>query len=446
MKRSVHIVTLGCPKNQIDSEVMAGILLREGYSLSSSPGDAETIIINTCAFIQPATEESIEEIVHLGNLKRRGSCRRLVVAGCLPQRYGFALEKLLPEADLFIGTAEFPRITEHLLSLDKVPALSCRTIVSEPDFLMNSLHPRHIEKGTATAYLKLADGCSNRCTYCIIPSIRGAYRSRTPDDVLSEAEQLAGKGVKEIILTAQDTTAYGTDNGAKPTLAGLLKNLASIKTIQWIRILYGHPRHITDDLIETMGENDKICPYMDIPIQHIDDPILHAMNRHITETDIRRAIGRLRSRVPDIALRTSIIVGFPGEGRRSFQKLLDFLRETRFDHLGVFEYCREEGTPAWSFDRRISKKERHRRRAVLMEEQAAISSEIMKEAIGSVQQVLIEGPSDMEGYPLAGRTARQAPDIDGLVYVNAPGRGPGDMIQCRITSSDIYDLFGEECS
>ena len=355
---------------------MAAALADGGYLLTDRPEEANLILINTCAFILPAKEESIEEILRMAAWKRRGSgpCTHLVVTGCLPQRYGKGLEEALPEVDLFLGIAEAPQIARHLdglLSARERAGCRRRSVIGRPTFLMNAGHRRLGSALPPSAYIKIADGCSNRCSYCVIPAIRGKARSRAVDDVVREAEALAGRGVRELIVTAQDTTAYGRDLKGKPTLSLLLTELAAVDGLAWIRLLYTYPAHLTEELLRTIADEDKICQYLDIPIQHGDDAVLTAMHRRGDSALIRRVIGAARAIVPGVALRTSLIVGFPGETARRFENLLAFVREIRFDHLGVFTYSREEGTAAAALPSRISEKEKERRRSLVMEEQAA---------------------------------------------------------------------------
>jgi ribosomal protein S12 methylthiotransferase len=446
-ERNVHVVSLGCPKNLVDSEVMAAILADHGYRLTPGPEEARILLVNTCAFILPAREESIEEILRLAAWKKGGTgpCTHLVVTGCLPQRYGRELAEALPEVDLFLGISEIPRIGHHLDALLGAPAKARqrRLIAGKPTFLMNAGHRRLLAAPTHSAYLKIADGCSNRCAYCLIPAIRGRARSRPIDDLVKEAATLAGQGVREVIITAQDSTAYGLDLKGKPTLSRLLKELCGIDGIAWIRLLYTHPARMTEELLETMAGEEKICHYLDIPIQHSDDTVLKAMGRRGDNAQIRRVIAQARSLLPCIALRTSLIVGFPRETSRRFENLLAFIREIRFDHLGVFAYSREEGTAAAELPSRISEKEKERRRSMIMEEQGIISREINAALIGSCQEVLIDGAGELEGYPLLGRCRRQSPEIDGVTHVRGTEAEPGTIIPCRIVAADDYDIFAE---
>jgi ribosomal protein S12 methylthiotransferase len=441
--QKVHFISLGCPRNLIDSEVMAGLLNKSGRQLTEKSENADIVIINTCGFIDVAKEESLEEILTLAQQKKQiGRDLKIVVAGCLAQRYGKELLAEIPEVDLFIGTGEVGNIVRHVNNLEKNDFRRAN-IISKPQFLMNHHHPRIIPAKAATAYLKISEGCSNHCSYCVIPSLRGRARSRMPKDILREAENLVARGVKEIIITAQDTTAYGKDLKSRPRLSELLKDMAQIKGIRWIRLLYAHPAHVTDNLLKAIGDTRKICPYIDLPIQHIDDDILKSMNRRVTALQIKAVINLARLIIPNLALRTSLIVGFPGETKKRFEKLLDFVRETKFDHLGVFTYSREEGTLAAKMKSQISKKEKERRRDLIMIEQATISHAINKNLIGTIQEVIIEEKNDRPDFDFIGRCRRQAPDIDGITYLKGENAKIGSIVKCKIISADDYDLFGE---
>ena len=443
--KKIHIVSLGCPKNLVDSEVMADALAAGGYLLTDRPEEAAVILINTCAFILPAKEESIEEILLMAAWKRKGTgpCTHLVVTGCLPQRYGNTLEEALPEVDLFLGISEIPNIGRHLDDLFKTARRRRHSIIGKPTFLMNAGNRRLLSGPAHSAYLKIADGCSNCCSYCAIPAIRGKSRSRIIEDIVREAELLAEQGVREAIITAQDTTAYGLDRKGHPTLSRLLRALTKVNGISWIRVLYTYPAHLTEELLRTLAGEEKICRYLDIPIQHNDDAILMAMHRQGNIALIRNVIRKAREIIPDIALRTSLITGFPGETPRKFENLLSFIREIRFDHLGVFTYSPEEGTEAAAFPSRISEKEKQRRRDLLMEAQAGISSDINNALIGTRQEALVEGKSDLPGYTHVGRCRRQAPEIDGVTHIRGGAAQTGELVACRITAADDYDIFAE---
>jgi len=441
-KKTFHIISLGCPKNLVDTEVMAALLAGGGYRWVKSPAAAAIIIVNTCAFILPAKEEAIETILLAARYKRTAACRLLVVTGCLPQRYGHELAQALPEVDLFLGTAETPHIAGHLARLES-GAAAAAIVPDKPAFLMTAAHPRFLMTPPHTAYLKIAEGCNNRCSYCIIPAIRGPARSRPPGDILAEARKLAGQGVQELIIIAQDTTAYGRDLRGRPTLPRLLRELAALPGPAWVRLLYSHPDKITPELVRGLAREEKLCAYLDMPVQHIDDEILRAMNRRGDSRGIREAIRMIREEGPDIALRTSLIVGFPGETKKKFGRLLDFVREARFDHLGVFTYSREEGTAAAALPSRIPAAEKEERRGLIMEIQAAISGELLRQRVGTIETVLIEGQSARPGYPCVGRTRGQAPEIDGVTFVRGKKLHPGQLVSVRITAADEYDLFGE---
>lgn len=439
----LHIISLGCSKNLIDSEVMSGLLSQSGRQLVGKSEEADVVIVNTCAFINPAKEEAIEEILTLAEEKKKGRREfRLIVAGCLAQRYGKELLTQIPEVDLFIGTGEVANIVRHINGLDKEKA-SRAAVITKPDFLMNSQHARILSSTAASTYLKISDGCSNCCTYCAIPSIRGKARSRQPADILREAASLVDRGIKEIIITGQDTTAYGRDLKSRPQLSELLSDMAKIRGIKWLRLLYAHPAHITTDVLEAIAAGKKICHYIDLPIQHIDDGILKAMNRKVTSAQISDVIAGARRIIPDVAIRTSLIVGFPGETQRKFDRLLSFVRSTKFDHLGVFTYSREEGTGAAELKSQIPEKEKELRREIILNEQAAVSRAVNKTLIGKDLEVLIEEKSDRTDFAFMGRCRRQAPEIDGVTYVKTGKAQIGSIARCRIIAADDYDLFSE---
>ncbi len=443
-KTKVYIISLGCPKNLIDSEVIAGLLSQAGMELVNSSASADIVIINTCAFINPAKEEAIEAILQLAAEKKERKNRlHLIVAGCLAQRYGKELFAAIPEVDLFMGTGEVANVIRNIRRLtERKQQRAC--IITKPDFLMTSRHARVLSCSAASTYLKISDGCSNRCTYCVIPTIRGKARSRPPADILREAELLAKRGIKEIIITGQDTTAYGRDLPRRPRIGNLLNDLAMIGGIKWIRLLYAHPAHLTKETMRAIAGSDKICPYIDLPVQHIDDTILKAMNRRITAAEIKKTIALAREMIPDLALRTSLIVGFPGETQKRFDRLLDFIVETRFDHLGVFLYSCEEGTKAALLKSRIAEAEKERRRDVIMNEQASISGRINQGFIGGLEEVLIERKSERSDFPYTGRCRRQAPEIDGITYVQGKKIIPGEIVRCRIIAADDYDFFARK--
>jgi ribosomal protein S12 methylthiotransferase len=438
MKEKVCLVSLGCPKNLVDSEVILGLLSKEGYLLTTHPSEAEILIVNTCAFIEDATREAIETILSLTSYKKTGGCHLLIVSGCLPQRYGKILEKELPEVDLFIGTGDFQRLPQILKGKRKK-----KTFLSQPSFLYDEDTPRILSTSPSTAYLKIAEGCSNRCTFCTVPQIRGPYRSRKLRSVLEESRRLADQGVKELILIAQDTTAYGKDLRDGTNLEKLLKGLVKVDGLRWIRVLYSYPKtnYFTDGLLELMAQDQKICPYLDLPIQHIDDGILRRMGRRTESQEIRTLLKRIRTFIPAISLRSSFIVGFPGEGQSQFKALLDFVEESRFDHLGVFKYSPEEGTPASRLPNPIPEAVKEERLRTLMKLQKKISLEKYRQMVGSKMEVLVEGPGDQGGV-LQGRLQTQAPEIDGCVFLKGKAR-PGDWVEARIIQALPYDLVGQ---
>jgi ribosomal protein S12 methylthiotransferase len=440
-QEKVNLVSLGCPKNLVDAEVMLGYLAREGYGVTTDERDADIIIVNTCSFIKEAKQESIDTILDLADRKHDARCRLLIVTGCLPQRYQEELAKELPEVDIFVGTGDYPRIAE-IIAEHRTSAGQLR-YTGDPNFLYDEHLPRLKSSPYYSAYLKIAEGCSNRCSYCVIPSLRGGFRSRPLDLLLEEAGTLVAGGVKELNLIAQDITAYGSDLAPGTSLEMLVGELAKLEGLSWIRLLYVYPDGITDGLIRLVKNEAKVCKYLDIPLQHISDPVLKRMNRRSSEADIRSLIARLREEIPDLALRTSLIVGFPGETEEDFKKLLHFVEEVQFDRLGVFCYSREEGTPAAVMPDQVSerlKRERHRK---LMRTQARVSFKRNRRLIDTVEQVIVEGYSEETELLIKGRSSRQAPDIDGQVYITAGNARPGDIVNLRITDSSDYDLIGE---
>ncbi len=436
MKQTFYLVSLGCPKNLVDSEVMLGLLSREGYFLTRDPSKAEILIVNTCSFIQDATQEAIDTILQLSRYKKEGRCKRLIVSGCLPQRYGKTLEKELPEVDLFVGTGAFQKLPEILTQKSKK-----KSHLNLATFLYDEKTPRVLFTPSFTAYLKIAEGCSKSCTFCTVQKIRGPYQSRSLLSICKEAKRLADQGVQEIILVAQDTTAYGEDLQDGTNLEKLLKELVEVNGLRWIRTLYAFPRpsHFTERLLETIAQEEKICPYLDIPIQHIDDGILRRMGRKSKGQEIRSLIQKIRSFIPKISLRSSLIVGFPGEGEIQFNSLLEFVEETRFDHLGAFKYSREEGTPASRLPNQVPEEVKEERLGILMEHQMKISSKKHKGMIGKSVEVLVEG-EDPKGT-FKGRLNTQAPEIDGCVFLKGEAK-PGDWVMAKIIQAQPYDLTG----
>ena len=440
-KEKVSLVSLGCPKNLVDAEVMLGYLSRKGFEVTTDERDADIIIVNTCSFIKEAKQESIDTILDLADRKHDARCRLLIVTGCLPQRYQEELARELPEVDIFVGTGDYPRIAEIIAEKGESPEQLRYT--GDPNFLYDDELPRLKSSPYYSAYLKIAEGCSNCCSYCVIPALRGSFRSRPLEKLLDEARGLVAGGVKELNLIAQDITAYGKDLPGEVSLEGLIEQLAGLEGLHWIRLLYAYPDGVRDSLITILKKEEKVCKYLDIPLQHVSDPILKRMNRRTSEAEIRELIAKLRTDIPGITLRTSLIVGFPGETEEDFVKLLHFVEETQFDRLGVFCYSREEGTPAAGMPDQVServKRERYRR---LMRAQARASFKRNRRLIDTVEQVIVEGYSEETELLLKGRSSRQAPDIDGLVYITAGDAKVGDIVSLRITDSSDYDLIGE---
>ncbi|HEX5773588.1 MAG TPA: 30S ribosomal protein S12 methylthiotransferase RimO [Geomobilimonas sp.] len=440
-KEKVSLVSLGCPKNLVDAEVMLGYLANEKYEITTDERDADIIIVNTCSFIKEAKQESIDTILDLADRKHDARCRLLIVTGCLPQRYQEELAQELPEVDIFVGTGDYPRIAEIIA--EKEGTDEQLRYVGDPNLFYDENLPRLKSSPAYTAYLKIAEGCSNCCSYCVIPSLRGSFRSRPLARLLEEARTLVAGGVKEINLIAQDITGYGQDLPERPTLEELIRELAKIEGLVWIRLLYAYPNGIRESLIEVIRTEPKVCKYLDIPLQHISDPILKKMNRRSTEEEIRALITRLREEIPGVALRTSLIVGFPGETDDDFKKLLRFVEEAQFDRLGVFCYSREEGTPAAEMPEQVSERVKRERYKKLMRAQARLSFRRNRQLIDTVEQVIVEGYSEETELLLRGRSARQAPDIDGQVYITAGNADVGDIVNLRITDSSDYDLIGE---
>lgn len=440
-KQKVSMVSLGCPKNLVDAEVMLGCLDLKGYEITTDEKDADIIIVNTCSFIKEAKQESVDTILDLADRKQDGRCRLLIVAGCLPQRYQEELANELPEVDIFIGTGDYPRIAEILAEREQTD--SQVKYIGDPNYLYDADLPRLKSSPSYTAYLKIAEGCSNCCSYCVIPSLRGSYRSRPMAKLIEEAKRLVTSGTKELNLIAQDITRYGSDMEDGMTLETLIRELAKLDGLRWIRLMYAYPDGITDGLIDLIKTEEKVCKYLDMPIQHISDPVLKQMNRRSGEEDIRSLIAKLRTEIPAIALRTSIIVGFPGETDEDFRKLLAFVEEAQFDRLGVFCYSREEGTPAAEMPDQVSERVKRERYKRLMKAQARVSFKRNRALIDTLEQVIVEGFSDETDLLLKGRSSRQAPDIDGMVYITAGNADVGDIVTIKITDSSDYDLIGE---
>ncbi len=436
---SFYLVSLGCAKNRVDSEVMLGALQQAGWQFVEDAAAADVLLLNTCGFIQPAVEEAIEEILALATVKKTAPEKKLVVVGCFVQRYKHSLQEELPEVDLFVGT-EGPELIVSLMDKMCAGALSEKVVLPQR-YLMSSRSPRQLTT-SHMAWLKITEGCNNRCAFCKIPSIRGALRSRAMDDLVLEARRLEQQGVKELCLIAQDTTAYGDDLQQQDTLENLLERLLGQTSIPWLRVLYLYPNGVTDGLLSLFSEEGRITPYLDIPFQHASNPVLKRMNRHHTAEDLEVLISRLRGRIPDIALRTTFLVGFPGESEEDFQELVQFLSRHQLNHVGVFPYCNEDGVAASRFDNQIPEEERLRRQQYLLDIQRDISRNIQQRYVGRVEPVLVVGVSAESDLLLAGRTRFQAPDVDGIVYINDGTAAPGEIVDVEITEAHEYDLVG----
>ncbi|MBI5748120.1 MAG: 30S ribosomal protein S12 methylthiotransferase RimO [Nitrospinae bacterium] len=437
--KKIGMVSLGCPKNTVDSEIVLGSLADKGYSVTSDEGDADVIIVNTCGFIDSAKEESIDAILEMAEYKRKGNCQKLVVMGCLSQRYKDELLKEIPEIDYLVGAGDFKGVAEMIESKNGIK----KSKVREPVFDFNENTHRVLTTPRYTAYVKIAEGCSNRCSFCIIPKIRGPFKSRNVDSIVREAEILSDKGVKELNLISQDTTMFGADTGLKNGLSELLKRLIKIDGVRWIRLLYCYPTFLNDDIIEIMKNEEKICKYLDLPLQHSHDDILKAMMRQEREGEIRDLIYKIRDAIPDIAIRTAFIVGFPGETDRHFEHLSSFVKEMKFEHLGVFTYSPEEGTKAAEIPNHVLEDVKNKRKDAIMEIQKRVSLEKNKKFIGTTQDVIVEETTGSDEFLISGRMQTQAPEIDGVVYIEKSEVRAGDILPVKITKAMEYDLIGE---
>ncbi len=430
----VGFISLGCTKNLIDTEMTIGLFREHQYTIVNDTNEAEIIVINTCGFIESAKQEAINTILEMAEYKTKGTCKYLIVMGCLVERYIKELRRTLPEVDLFIPIKDYDKLWEKIDTLIDPKKLNLHT--TQLDY-----KNRVITTGKITAYLKIAEGCSNRCTYCAIPYIRGKYVSRPFEEILEEAKNLANKGYKEIIVIAQDTTKYGIDLYGKPKLAELLEEISKIEGIKWIRFLYAYPESITDELIETVKNNEKICKYFDIPIQHISDSVLKRMNRKTTGEDIKQIILKIKKEIPEAILRTTLIVGFPGETEEDFQKLIKFIGEAYFDKLGAFKYSKEEGTPAAKLPNQIHYKTKIKRYNKIMELAQKISKQKLQDKIGQEYEMLIETETFDKRY-YVGRTYMDIPEEDGLVFI-PKSNIQNTWIRIKITNVKNYDLIGE---
>jgi ribosomal protein S12 methylthiotransferase len=473
--QKVGFVSLGCPKNLVDTEVMMGILARAGAELSPRAEDADVIVVNTCSFIESAQQESVNTILEMAEHKTSGRAKKLVVAGCLVERFRDEIRKRIPEVDAVVGTGELQNILEAtgigeaparltptkpaspFVVLNSRPEGDARVtqgrfsrgqwdgaIADLPNYLYDDETPRILATPKSTAYIKIAEGCDHPCTFCIIPQLRGQFRSRRFESVVAEAERLAHSGVREITLIGQDTTCYGEDFGLKDGLALLLDKLANIENLRWIRFLYAYPNKITGKLLETIASSEKICSYMDVPLQHASAPVLKRMKRGGGGEVFLRSIAKMRRAIPDLTLRTSFIVGFPGETEKEFEELCEFVREAQFDWMGTFSYSDQEGADAYGLDKKLSVREIERRRKHLMGIQRRISKMKKKALVGQEFDLLLEGTSEETDLLMEGRTSMHAPEIDGKVFVNEfpeeTEPQPGEFYRCQITEAHDYDL------
>jgi len=437
MGAKVFLQSLGCPKNLVDSELMLGLIARDGAEVVFDPEAADVLIINTCGFIGDAKKESIDAILELARFKQADPVKRLIVTGCLVQRYGAELQATLPEVDAFLGTGDFTRL----------PQILANGVCSDASAYGGAAHllpdvtiPRVRTGHFFSAYLKVSEGCDHRCSFCIIPKIRGRHESRSIESVVAEAEALAADGVIELNLIAQDLTAFGRDRRDGSSLSKLLRSLTRIDSLRWIRLLYTYPRYVTDELLQTIASEEKVCRYIDMPLQHVSDHMLRRMRRERDGASVRRLLDRIRRRIPGVAVRTAFIVGFPGETDADFHELLGFVREAHFERVGVFRYSKEEGTAAASFGDQLPEAVKRRRRSALMRVQAEISAAANRRLIGSEQKVLVCG-EDERGR-LYGRLPTQAPEIDGQVYLRGD-TNVGQIVRARIVRADTYDLQAE---
>jgi ribosomal protein S12 methylthiotransferase len=442
MPIKVGMVSLGCSKNLVDSERMLAKLRQKGYKLVTEPGLADVAVVNTCGFIQSAKEEAIETILELGKLKKDGTLKKIIITGCLVERYKEEAAELFPEADAVVGIGngkDIIDVLDHVLANERVVDFA-------PKLDMELTGDRIISTLPFFSYLKVAEGCSNCCTYCAIPMIRGKFRSVPMEDVLSEAKWMADNGVSEIVVIAQDSTRYGEDLYGESKLPELLRNLAKIEKLRWIRVLYCYPERITDELLDTIADEEKIVKYLEIPIQHCDEDILRRMNRWGSEKELEELFAKIRSRIPGVILRTTLITGFPGETQEQFNKLAEFIQRVRFDRLGCFAYSREEGTKSYDFPDQIDTETATHRADIIMEQQMLISAENNEKLMGSELLAVVEG-FDKFGECYFGRTALDAPDIDGKVFFSSENPlNIGDYVTIRITDTLDYDLIGEVIS
>ena len=441
-------MSLGCPKNLVDSEVMMGLLARQGYELTTDSQSADVLVVNTCGFIDSARQESVDTILEMAQLKETGNLKRLVVAGCLVERYREELQREIPEIDALIGVNQLKEIETVVEPFGRrsLPVYSEGASVPEL-YLYDETTPRLRATAPYTAYVKIAEGCDHTCAFCIIPKLRGVFRSRSPESIIREVEMLAAQGVKEFVLISQDTTTYGSDLALKDGLARLVASIADVKGVEWVRFLYCYPTAITDELLRVMAERPNVCKYFDIPLQHASRRVLQRMKRGGTRASYERLIERIRERVPGVAVRTTFIVGFPGEREEDFEELVDFVRAVEFDRVGVFTYSDEENSPAFELGEKVDAAVAKNRERRLMKEQAKISRRRNRKLVGRQVKVLLEGKAKESDLLLEGRMETQAPEIDGAVLINDVPEGrevrPGDFVTVEITEAHEYDLIGQ---
>ena len=465
--KKIGLVSLGCPKNLVDSEVMLGLAQKSGLELTRDPANADVLVVNTCAFIDKAKQESVDTILEMAEFKKTGACRTLVVTGCLAERYRDELREQIPEIDAVLGTGQVPEIVnalglntpravtaapiqllrsngEPVLPRASVPESRVQGPESLPTYLYDADTPRLLATPRHYAYIKIAEGCDYKCGFCIIPKLRGHYRSRPHDSIVREARELAARGVKELLLISQDTTFYGNDRGERGALARLLRSLNDVEGLQWIRLLYLYPTTIGDDVLDAMAELDKVCRYVDLPLQHASDPVLKRMKRPGTRASYERLLDRIRRRMPDVTLRTTFIVGYPGETQDDVDQLLDFVGAMSFSHVGVFTYSHEEGTSAHGLTDDVTAAVKERRRAAVMRRQRQIVTRANRARTGNRLRLLVDGPSSEHDLVLRARSAGQAPDIDPVVYLtdcDPSLLSPGQFVDAEIVSSREYDLM-----
>lgn len=444
--KKVHFISLGCPKNLVDSEIMAGTLMKDGYNVVADAEDADTVVVNTCGFIEDSKKESIQRILDMAALKEEGKIKKIVVAGCLTQRYKTDLVEGLPEADLFVGSGEFQNISKILKNHDE--GEKKKTFFNLPTYLQEEATPRVNSQPGHRAYLKISEGCMKRCAFCAIPLIRGNLQSRKMDNIVNEAKLLAASGVKELIIISHDFTDYGwdirrKDATAKESPVELLRRLAEVDGIKWIRLLYLYPDGITPEMIDLIKNNDKFVKYFDMPLQHINNEVLKRMNRKMTREEITTALNLIRKEIPEAVIRTQFIVGYPGETQEHFEELLQFVAEQKFDRVGCFQYSPEENTPGGKMDQQVEDEIKQFRHDSLMEVQQNISRDKHRAFIGKTVEVVVEGLSDETDLLLQGRTSQQAPEIDGVVLINDGQAKIGQFVKVLVTESMEYDLIGE---